>query len=154
VEKDPGGYLICDNGCLGWPTSICLYSGVENSSLEGYFSTNMESVRKDVECTFGIFKKRWQMLNNGLHYHDIRTCERVFNACCCLHNFMLDQMERNRVRVGRGAPIGTDGVWLDGNTVAHEATDVMQSMQFAKRRSLLAKHLVVLRKQGPILDIN
>jgi hypothetical protein len=68
-------------------------------------------------------------------------------------NFMLDQMERNRVRVGRGAPIGTDGVWLDGNTVATEATDVMQSMQFAKRHSLLAKHLCVLRKQGPILDI-
>jgi hypothetical protein len=37
---------------------------------------------------------------------------------------MLDQMERNRVRVGRGAPIGTDGIWLDGNTVATEATDV------------------------------
>jgi hypothetical protein len=29
---------------------------------------------------------------------------------------------------------GTNGVWLDGNTVAHEATDVMQSMQFAKLR--------------------
>ena len=67
---------------------------------------------------------------------------------------MLDLMERNQVRVGRGAPIGSDGVWLDGNTVAPEATDLMQSMQFAKRRSLLAKHLYVLRKQGPILDIN
>jgi hypothetical protein len=67
---------------------------------------------------------------------------------------MLDQMERNRVRVGRGAPIGMDGVWLDGNTAATEATDVMKSMQFAKRRSLLAKHLYVLRKDGPIFDIN
>jgi hypothetical protein len=67
---------------------------------------------------------------------------------------MLDLMERNQVRVGRGAPIGSDGVWLDGNTVAHEATDMMQSMQFAKRRSLLAKHLYVFRKQGPIRDNN
>ena len=113
----------------------------------------MESVRKDVECTFGILKKR-RTLNNGLNYRDITTCERVFNACCCLHNFMLDLMERNQVRVGRGAPIGLDGVWLDGNTVAHEATDMMQSMQFAKRRSLLAKHLYVFRKQGPIRDNN
>ena len=154
MDYDRGAYLICDNGYLRWPTSICPCSGVENSSLEGYLSTNLESVRKDVECTFGILKKRWQVLNDGLHYCDIRTCERIFNACCCLHNFMLDQMERNRVRVGRGAPIGTDGVWLDGNTVATEATDVMQSMQFAKRRSLLAKHLYVLCKHGPILDIN
>ena len=66
---------------------------------------------------------------------------------------MLDQMERNPVRVGHGAPIGTDGIWLDGNTIATEATDVMQSLQFAKKRSLLAKHLLVLRKKGPIDDL-
>ena len=107
-------------------------------------------MRKDVECTFGILKKRWQVLNDGLAYRDINKCERVFNACCCLHNMMLDQMERNTVRVGRGAPIGTDGIWLDGSTVATEATDIMSSLQFAKRRSLLAKHLLVLRKKGPI----
>ena len=80
-------------------------------------------------------------MNDGLHYCDIRTCERVCNACCCLHNFMLDQMEKTRVRVGHGAPIGTDGIWLDGSTDATEATDVMILMQFARRRSLLAKHL-------------
>ena len=97
MEQDRGAYLICDNRYLCWPTPICTYSGVENSSLEGYFSTNLESVQKDVECTFGILKKRWQTLNNGLNYCDIRTCG--------LHNFMLDQMERNQVRVGRGAPI-------------------------------------------------
>jgi hypothetical protein len=67
---------------------------------------------------------------------------------------MLDLMERNQVRVGRGTPIGSDGIWLDGNTTASEDTDMMQSMQFAKRRSLLAKHLYVLRKQRPILDDN
>jgi hypothetical protein len=63
---------------------------------------------------------------------------------------MLDQMERNPVRFGRGAPIGTDGIWLDGNMVATEVTDIMWSLQFAKRRSLLAKHLLVLRNKGPI----
>jgi len=89
-------------------------------------------------------------LNDGLDYRDISKCEKIFKACCCLNNLMLDQMERNTVRVGRGAPIGTDGIWLDGNTVATEATDVMRSLQFAKRRSLLAKHLKVLRKKGPI----
>jgi hypothetical protein len=74
----------------------------------------------------------------------------MFNACCCLNNFMLDQMERNSVPVGRGAQIGTDGIWLDGNMVATEATDVMLLLQYAKRRSLLAKHLHALRKKGPI----
>jgi hypothetical protein len=26
----------------------------------GYFSSNLESVRNDVECLFGILKKRWK----------------------------------------------------------------------------------------------
>ncbi len=111
---------------------------------------NLESVRKDVECTFGILKKRWKILNDGLNNQDIQTCESIFNACCCLNNFMLDQMERSCVRVGRGAPMGNDGIWLDGETVLTEVTDKTLSMQFAKRRSLLAKHLRVLRKNGPI----
>ena len=153
MEQDHGAHLICDNGYLRWPTSICPYAGCENSSLEGFFSTNLESVRKDVECTFGILKKRWQVLNDGLDFRDINKCERIFNARCCLNNFMLDTMERNNVRVGRGVPIGTDGTWLDENTVATEAADVMLPLQFAKRRSLLAKHLLVLRKKGPI-DVN
>ncbi len=52
-------YLICDNKYLRWPTSICPYTQhVGAASPEGYFSANLESVCKDVECTFGILKKR------------------------------------------------------------------------------------------------
>ena len=64
VQSERGMYLICDNGYLLWPTSICPYSKANNATLEGFFSTNLESVRKDVECTFGILKKRWKVLNN------------------------------------------------------------------------------------------
>jgi hypothetical protein len=44
VQFERGMYLICDNGYLHWPTSICLYVQVDKSTLEGYFSTNMERV--------------------------------------------------------------------------------------------------------------
>ena len=54
VRTERGMYLICDNGYLRWPQSICPYEGANKATLEGYFSTNLESVRKDVECTFGI----------------------------------------------------------------------------------------------------
>jgi hypothetical protein len=148
-------YIICNNGYLRRPTSICPYGSIEYSSLEGYFLLNLESIRKDVECTFGILKKRWQILNEGLNYPKIGTCERIFNACCCLNNFMLDQMERSRVWVGRGAPIRNDGIWLDRDTVLDtvttEVTDLTLFLQFAKRCLLLAKHICVLRKKGPIV---
>jgi hypothetical protein len=50
-------YLICDNGYLTWPTTISSHAHYDSTTLEGFFSTNLESVRKDVECTFGILIK-------------------------------------------------------------------------------------------------
>ncbi len=54
IRSERGLYLICNNGYLQWPTSIRPYLQADNSIVKGYFSTNLESVQKDVECTFGI----------------------------------------------------------------------------------------------------
>ena len=150
IEKERGAYLICDNGYHRWPISISPYANADCASLEGYFSTNLESIRKDVECTFGILKKRWRILNDGLHYRDIQACEKIFITCCCLNNFLLDLMERTNVTVGRGAPIGDDGIWLDGHTTFYSAdsSELALSKKFASRRALLAKHLYVFRQKG------
>ena len=150
VCEECGVYLICDNGYLRWPTSICPYERVDCSTPEGYFSANLEAVRKDVECTFGILKKRWRILNNGLEYRDIRLCEKIFVTCCCLHNFLLDQqMERGSHRVGRGCPIGDDGIFLDGHTNRQgRDSESGLSLQFGRRRSLLSIHLKVFCKFG------
>jgi len=93
IRTDVGYYLICDNGYLQWPTSICPYMHADKTSMEGYFSTNLESVRKDVECIFGIIKKRWRVLDHGFKFRSMEICEKIFFTCCCLHNEMLDMME-------------------------------------------------------------
>jgi hypothetical protein len=147
-------YLICDNGYLRWPTSICPYTQVDKSTVEGLFSTNIESVRKDVECTFGIMKKRWQILNNGFKYCNIKICENIFITCCCLHNVLVDLMERNNVRVGCGYPIEDDGMWLDGHTTNPDinAMDRFLSVRFEMRRLLLATHPCVFQEKGAIKE--
>jgi hypothetical protein len=91
-------------------------------------------------------------LNNGFKYCNIKTCEKMFITCCCLHCFLLDLMEQNTVRVGCGYPIGDDGVWLDGHTTNPDinATDRFLLIQFGKRRLLLAKDLCVFEDLGPI----
>ncbi len=89
------------------------------ASSEGYFSSNLESVRKDVECTFGMLKKRSKILNNGLVYRNIKICENLFVTAVCLHNMLVDDMVVNYkdARVGRGAPLMNDGMYLNGHTV-------------------------------------
>jgi hypothetical protein len=83
IRSKRGMYLICDNGYLLWPTSICPYSKANNATLEGFFSTNLESVRKDVECTFGILKKRWKVLNHGFKQRDIVNANTYKNCMLC-----------------------------------------------------------------------
>jgi hypothetical protein len=49
VKKATGVYLICNNGYISWPTTICLYMHLRtNNWFEDSFSTNLESVQKDV----------------------------------------------------------------------------------------------------------
>ena len=117
----------------------------------GYFSSNIESVQKDVECTFGIIKTRWRILDNGLAYGDIGNCEKIFLACCCLHNFLLDVMERNDVRVGHGAPLPHNGIWFDGGSnTANKEGDRMLAFKFGKPHEILAKHLYIAQEKGPL----
>ena len=146
VRTNRGAYLICDNRYLCWPTTICPFARVDNGSAQGYFTTHLEGIRKDVECTFGIFKKRWRTLNNGFFYRQVEVCEKIFVMCCWLHNFLLDLMERPNINLGRGAPIGDDGVWLsapsDAEPPAYKTNnDRILSEQFAHRREQLVHHL-------------
>ncbi len=123
-----------------------------NATQEGIFTTNLESVLQDAECTFGILKKRRKVLNHGFKHCDIVRCEQIFITCCVLHNFLLDLMVCNHVRAGRGYPIGNDRLWLSGHTVNvdNNATGRLLLIQFGLRRKLLANHLCVLKKKGPI----
>jgi hypothetical protein len=96
---------------------MCPYVNVTAASAEGYYLLNLKSVRKNVECTFGIMKKRWKILNKGLLYRDIKVCEKIFVSCSCLHNMLVKDMKMNHLdtSVGRGAPLGKDGIYLDGS---------------------------------------
>ncbi len=148
--------IVASDSSLYGGGDDCPYERADSATLEGYFSTNLESVWKHVECTFGILKKRWSMLNDGLHYRDIQVCEKIFVTCCCLHNLILDDddsTEQCSTRVARGMSIrgggGGGGIWLDRH-ITHPDTEneSMLSIQFGRRQSLLANHLKVFRRRG------
>jgi len=145
-HKAVGVYLICDGGYLRWPILICPYKGEGVATMKGYFSANLESVRKDVECVFGILKKRWKILEYGIRFRDIKVVEKVFVVCCMLHNMMLQEMETRETtfRVGRGSPLPGDAISLAvlnrpvpvGGEGRHKL-----ATEWGKRRKALAAHL-------------
>ena len=54
------------------------------------FSEWIESMRKDVECTFGILKGRWRILKYGIRLWGMKKCDSVWLTCCALHNWLLE----------------------------------------------------------------
>ena len=54
-------------------------------------------MRKDIECTFGIMKKRFTVLDKGIDIGTIEKADNVFLTCSALHNLLLDLDERDEV---------------------------------------------------------
>ena len=54
-----------------------------------YWSEWLESIRKDVECCFGILKTRFRILLDSLKYHKEKDITAIFKTCCILHNMLL-----------------------------------------------------------------
>jgi hypothetical protein len=49
----------------------------------------LESIRKDVECTFGMLKQRFRFFLNSIQYHSFFLIENAFKCACMLHNMMI-----------------------------------------------------------------
>jgi hypothetical protein len=83
------------------------------------------------------------VLNNGILYRDINVCGKVFTTCCCLHNFLLNLMERHNIWVGRGGPLENDGIWLNRNTATNHdvETNAILGNKCVMRHAILAMHL-------------
>ncbi len=85
------GWTINDNGYLRWPTTIPPMK-LPTTYAEMWFSKWLESMRKDVECTFDILKGRFRIIKRGIPLHGIEACDWLWKTCCTLHNFYWMKM--------------------------------------------------------------
>ena len=97
VEVKYGGvWFMVDNGYLDWS---CTVPPVKNASTYKTirFSEWLESMRKDVECTFGILKLRFAILRYGTRINSIKKVDQIWLTCCALHNklIFLDKGDEN-----------------------------------------------------------
>lgn len=52
------------------------------------YREHVESVRKDIECFFGVLKGRFRILKLPLLYRGIHKLDSIFQTCCALHNML------------------------------------------------------------------
>ncbi len=87
--KYKGVYIIVDNGYLNWSCTVPPFTVTSNVDEIRWLKWT-ESMRKDVECTFGILKGRRQILKAGVRIHGVDGVDEVWFTCCALHNWLLD----------------------------------------------------------------
>ena len=91
-----GVWFMVDNGYLDWS---CTIPPVKNATSYQTirFSEWLESMRKDVECTFGILKQRFSILRHGVRLGSIKNVDQIWLTCCALHNklLLIDGMNEN-----------------------------------------------------------
>lgn len=83
-----GVYIIVDGGYHLWRVLQCPYK-IASEEAEVWWSKALESVRKDVERTFGIMKKRFRMLKMPMLFRDMDDISYMFFTLCILHNMLL-----------------------------------------------------------------
>ena len=82
-------YLIADGGYLDWECLMSAYP-YDSERIKYKFTDWIASVRKDVECFFGILKARFRYFKNPICLHDQKDIDNAFVTACIIHNMILD----------------------------------------------------------------
>lgn len=88
LKEWSGLYAIVDGGYHEWR---CLMAPLKHTleSDAAMWTKRLESVRKNVECTFGVLKKRFRILRLPFSKRNPAHIDDTFRACCTLHNMLL-----------------------------------------------------------------
>ena len=85
VVEAKGAWVLCHTGYHKWRETICGFKRTAEP-IRKSFAQRCESIRKDVERTFGIIKKRHMMVDYPVRFKDVRDVEAVFRVCCVMHS--------------------------------------------------------------------
>ena len=89
VTEHVGAYLISDGGYHRWLCLATACATQPEGPVENW-SKRMESIRKDIECLFGILKKKFLMLKNPIRWAIMNNISRLFLTCCVIHNMVFE----------------------------------------------------------------
>ncbi|KAK8948599.1 hypothetical protein KSP39_PZI005248 [Platanthera zijinensis] len=97
-----GKYYLVDAGYTNGPGYLAPYrstryhlqewatQGNNPTTYKELFNLRHSKKRNVIERTFGLLKKRWAILRQA-SFFNIKQQVQIINACCVLHNFLVDK---------------------------------------------------------------
>jgi hypothetical protein len=153
-----GVYSICDGGYHKWVSLIASQKN-PTSRREKIYTKRQESARKRIECLFGILKKRWRILTNGLTHEGLVTCDNLMRTACIMHNMLLEcdglddigrfaddweQYHLNEVEIHQPREMPEIG-YID--------TPVMADLGYDAKRALLVEHMEAMHDRRELWNL-
>jgi hypothetical protein len=86
----PNGYYLVDGIYPDWGTLIKSKGLASSDPATKFFTKRQESVRKDIERTFGILKARFQILAKPALQWYPGDLTSIMNTCIILHNMLVE----------------------------------------------------------------
>ncbi|CAB1099764.1 unnamed protein product [Ectocarpus sp. CCAP 1310/34] len=86
--KEKGPWLIVDGGYHNWK-QLQSPIRVPSTKAESGFKRQLEGVRKDSECCFGVVKGRFRICKMQFLYRKKERIDNTFFTCMILHNMLL-----------------------------------------------------------------
>lgn len=128
METFVGGYLIADGGYHRWRCLQCPLKHSEDPDVN-LFCAALESIRKDVECFFGILKIRFRYIDGKIEVHSFEEIDNVMYVCCILHNMLLEHD-------GFSDRWRDLDEWADPDADAHEVFDGQEHLDIIEARGV------------------
>lgn len=82
-------YVICDGGYLNWNVLISNVKRSDNESVQRW-SNMQESLRKAIECCFGIIKQRFRIFKKGVDFPSFELLDDTWFTGLALHTMLID----------------------------------------------------------------
>ena len=90
------GYYLADKIYPEWAVFVKTVSAPQ-SAEDKLFSLRQESVRKDVECAFGVLQSRFNIVNRPSRLWKQADVINIMQACVILHNMIVED-EKEAIR--------------------------------------------------------
>ena len=110
-------YLIADGGYINIAQIISGFGSCETNRVKYKFTDWVASVRKDVECFFGILKKRFRWFKVPSLLRNIEDIRDVFKTACIIHNMILSYDGLDKLWEN-------DANWKPLDTISEEDVDI------------------------------
>lgn len=116
----PGKYYLVDAGFANYPSFLASYRGCRyhlqewtrgRRNMRGpqeLFNYTHSRLRNCIERCFGVFKRRFALLRDGMTNYKFRRQVKIVIACCALHNFIRRSSRDDQIFNEPTANVETD----------------------------------------------